>query len=152
MTFFFINSKPLWKYIFSDISTDLLNKQKEPFADVLQKRYSYKFHNNHRKTPVLESLFNKVVDLKASSFNKKRLQHRHFHVNIKKFWRIAFFIKHLQWLLLNKVKINLKSTWFILLPDWLYYVIKSIKTLNSKQSAKLERYRNRTQRNRNMKN
>ena len=151
MTFFFINSKHLWKYIFSDISTDLLNKQKEPFADVLQKRYSYKFHNNHRKTSVLESLFNKVVDLKASSFIKKRLQHRRFHVNIlEKFLRIAFFIKHLQWLLLNKVKINLKSTWFILLPDWLYYVIKSIKTLNSKQSAKLERAR--TQRNRNMKN
>ena len=66
-----------------------------------------------------------------------------FHVNIAKFLRTAFFIKHFRWLLLNKVKTNVKSTWFILLPDWLYYVIKSIMILNSKHSAKLQRYRSR---------
>ena len=66
-----------------------------------------------------------------------------FHVNIAKFLRKAFFIKHFRWLLLNKVKTNVKSTWFILLPDWLYHVIKSIKTLNSKHIAKLQRYRSR---------
>ena len=31
----------------------------------------------------------------------------------------------------------------MLLPDWLYHVIKSIETLNSKDSPKLQRYRNR---------
>ena len=116
MTFFFINSKPLWKDIFSwcysYISTGLLNKQKQPFTDVLQNRHSLKFRNNHTKTLVLESLFNKVAELKGCSFIKQRLQHRYFHVNIAKFLRTAFFIKHLRWLLLNKVKTNLKSTWF----------------------------------------
>ena len=105
------------------------------------------FRNNHRKTPVLESLFNKVAHLKACSFIKKRLQHRCFHVNIAKFLRTAFFIKHLRWLLLNKVKINVRRTRFILLPDWLHYVIKSIMTLNSKHIAKLQRYRNRNTKN-----
>ena len=37
-------------------------------------------------------------------------------MNIAKFLRTAFFIKHLRWLFLNKVKTNLKSTGFILLP------------------------------------
>ena len=44
----------------------------------------------HRKTPVLESLFNKGVDLNARNLIKKRLQHRHFPVNIEKFSRTAF--------------------------------------------------------------
>ena len=65
---------------------------------------------------MLESLLNKVAHMKACSFIKKRLQRRCFHVNIAKFLITAFFIKHLRWLLLNKVEINLESTWFILLP------------------------------------
>ena len=44
-----------------------------------------KFPNNHRKAPALESLFNKVVDLKNCNFIKKRLQHSCFPVNITKF-------------------------------------------------------------------
>ena len=36
---------------------------------------------NHKKTPVLESLFKKVADLKVSKFIKKRLQNRCFPVN-----------------------------------------------------------------------
>ena len=76
------------------------------------------FRNNHRKTPVLEPLSNKVAHLKASSFIKERLQHRCFQVNIAKILITAFFIKHLRWLIC-----------FI--------------TLNSKHSAKLQRYRNR---------
>ena len=81
--------------------------------------------------------------LKPCSFIKIRPQQRCFHENIAKILRTAFFIKHLLWLLLNKVKTNLKTTWFILFPDWLYHVIKSIMTLNSKHSAKLQRYRSR---------
>ena len=37
-----------------------------------------KFSDIHRKTPVLQSLFNKDAGLKACIFNKKRLQHRFF--------------------------------------------------------------------------
>ena len=42
-----------------------------------------------KKTPLLESLFNKVAVLrpKALQFIKKRLQQRHFLVNIAKFLR-----------------------------------------------------------------
>ena len=40
-----------------------LNIQKQPFADVLQNRCSCKFRIIHRKTPVLESLFDKVAGL-----------------------------------------------------------------------------------------
>ena len=118
MTFFFINSRTLWKHFLwhnSYISTDLLNKQKQPFADVLQNRYSQKFRHIHRKTPVLESFLNKVTDLRVCSFIKQRLQLRCFHENIAKFLITAFFIKHLQWLLLNKVKTNVKSTFILLI-------------------------------------
>ena len=37
--------------------------QKQPFADILQNRCSWKFCKIHRKTPVLESLFNKVAHM-----------------------------------------------------------------------------------------
>ena len=87
ISFFFINSKPLWKHVFYDT-----------------------FRNNHRKTPGLESPFDKVAELKPCSFIKMRPQHRYFHENIAKFITTAFFIKHLRWLLLNKGKTNLKST------------------------------------------
>ena len=54
-----------------------------------------------RKTPVLESLFNKVADLEAYNFTKKRLQRRCFPVNIAKFSRTSHFTEHLRWLLLD---------------------------------------------------
>ena len=50
------------------VQTTLLRRverltQKQPFVDVLQSRFFEKFHNIHRKTPLLESLFNKVAGL-----------------------------------------------------------------------------------------
>ena len=44
------------------------------------------------------------IDLQVCNFIKKRLQHRCFPVNMEKFLRPAFFIKHLRWLLLNFYK------------------------------------------------
>ena len=92
---------------------------------------------------MLECLFNRVTDLKVCSFIKQRLQHRCFHVNIAKFFRTAFFIRHLRWLLLNKLKTNVST--HHLFFTWLavYYVFNSIMTLNSKDSAKLQRYSSR---------
>ena len=55
-----------------------------------------KIRNIHRKTPVLESLFNKLACLKACKFVKKRLQHRYFPVNIAKFYEQLFVIEHLR--------------------------------------------------------
>ena len=52
-----------------------------------KKRYPKKFRNIHKKTPVLESLFNKVAGQKACHFIKKWLQHRCFLVNLAKFLR-----------------------------------------------------------------
>ena len=45
------------------------------------------FHNIHRKTLVLESVFNKVTGLKDCNFIKKRLQYRCFSVYIPKISR-----------------------------------------------------------------
>ena len=78
--------------------------RKQPFTDVLQNRCPYKFCNNHRKRPVLESLFNKVPGLQACNFIKKRLQQRCFPVNIAKFLRTASFIEHLRLLLYMNIK------------------------------------------------
>ena len=46
------------------------------------------------------SLFNKVACV-ACNFIKKRLEHRCFLVNIAKILKTAFFIEHLQWLILK---------------------------------------------------
>ena len=42
-------------------------------------------HIFHRKILVLESLFNKVADLRACNFTKMRPQHSYFSVKIAKF-------------------------------------------------------------------
>ena len=59
--------------------------QKQPYVDILQNIRSLIFLN--RKTPVLESLFNRVAGLQACNFMKKRLQHSCFPMNIVKFLR-----------------------------------------------------------------
>ena len=53
----------------------------------LKKSCSKKFRNIHRKAPVLDSLFNKVVGVKACNFIKKRFQHRYFSMSIAGFLR-----------------------------------------------------------------
>ena len=55
------------------------------------------------KTSAWESLLNKVADLKARSFIKKRLQHKCFRVNFRKFFKTPFFTEHFWWLLLKRV-------------------------------------------------
>ena len=44
---------------------------------------------------MLESIFNKVAGLQACNFTEKRLQHRHFPVNIANF-KNSYFEKYLQ--------------------------------------------------------
>ena len=44
---------------------------------------------------MLESLFDKFIGLQACNFTKKRLQHRHFPVNIANF-KNTYLEKHLQ--------------------------------------------------------
>ena len=45
----------------------ILETSVQSFLDVLQNRCSYKFCNIHRRTPVLQSLFNVVAGLKVFS-------------------------------------------------------------------------------------
>ena len=61
------------------------------------------FRNIHRKTTVLDSLFNKIAGLQACNFSKKSLQHRCFPVNNEEFLKTTFFIEHLRWLHLNVI-------------------------------------------------
>ena len=51
--------------------------------------------NIHRKTSVLESLFNKFISLHDCNFTKKRLQHGRFPINIANF-KNNYFEKHLR--------------------------------------------------------
>ena len=79
-----------------------IEAQKQSSRGVLRKKYSQKFCKIHRKTPVPESLFNKVEIFKSSLFLlKKRLWHRCFPVNFAKFLRTPFFTEQLWWLLLE---------------------------------------------------
>ena len=52
------------------------------------------FRNVHRKTSVLDSLFNEFTGLKSCNFIKKRLQYMCFPVNIAKFLRAASLWKN----------------------------------------------------------
>ena len=59
--------------------------QKQTPEVLCKNSFSEKFSKFHRKTPVLESLFNKVAVLKTYNFIKKMLQHRCFLVKFAKF-------------------------------------------------------------------
>ena len=63
---------------------------KQPFAEVFQNRVFFKSRNIPRKTPMLESLFDKVAGLRDYNFIEKILQHKCFPVNIAKVFGIAF--------------------------------------------------------------
>ena len=64
----------------------------------LQIRWSCKFH---RKTSVLESIFNKAAGLKVCDSIKKRLHHSCPPVKLAKFLKRPFFTEEFQWLLLT---------------------------------------------------
>ena len=85
----------------------------ESFADVLQNKYSQKFRKFHRKTPVLEFLFNKVAGPKACNFIKNFFHHRYFPMKFAKFLRTAYFTEHLRWL---PLKIINSSRYLRVLP------------------------------------
>ena len=73
---------------FHQIPSILLQKQQPEIFCV--KRCSQKLYKIRRKTPMQESLFNKVGGLKPATLLKKRLLHRCFSVNFVKFLRTLF--------------------------------------------------------------
>ena len=62
----------------------------QAFRRCSSKQVFLKILQFHWKTPMLESLLNKVAGLKAWNFIKKRLQHRYFPMKLAKFWRTLF--------------------------------------------------------------
>ena len=74
--------------------------QKKTPEVFFKKRCSLKLRNIFRKTPVLESLFNKVAGLQDCKYIKKRLQHRCFVRNLRKCFRTHFLKNICQRLLL----------------------------------------------------
>ena len=54
-----------------------------------------KIRNIRRKTPVLESLFNKFAGLKANNFIKKRLKHWVFSCEYYKIFKNSIFYRTL---------------------------------------------------------
>ena len=65
--------------------------QKESTEVFYKKICSYKFHNIHKKTPMLESLFNKVAALQACSVIK-----RHSNMGLRKNFKKTYFGEHLR--------------------------------------------------------
>ena len=104
----------------------------------------------HRKTPVLESLFNKVAGLRICNFVKKRLQNRCFPMKFSNFLRILILRNFCERLLLKVVGTqkriqnpsnNLRwnflrnifqtSTIFAKRSDTLYWVLDTPLVLNN---------------------
>ena len=105
--------------------------QKQPFANFLQNWCSQKFRNIHRKTPVLESLFNKVAGLQVCNFIKKRLQHRYFLLNIAKFLKTAF-LKNTSggyfWHGPKHVSVYILNSWFLRNLNFLFVRLRLKQT------------------------
>ena len=65
-----------------------------------------------------ESIFNKVTDLQACNFTKKKLQHRRFPVNIANF-KNTYFEKHLRTAAFNSsYTLHRKLNKITQEPDW----------------------------------
>ena len=69
---------------------------KHLLAHALKNRSSSKFRKMYRKTPVPESLFDKVADHQACKFIKNRYQHRYFNVNFTKTFKATFLAELLR--------------------------------------------------------
>ena len=72
--------------------------QKQPFANFLQNRSSYKFPNIHKE------IFVTVRGQKTCNFNKKETPVQVFSSEYHKIFKNNFFIEQLWWLLLNMVE------------------------------------------------
>ena len=75
----------------SRVTGNLIIKQKQSFADLLQNRCFLKFRKFYRKARTLETLFNKVAVLQVFKFIKKRLQHRCFPLKFAQFLRTPIY-------------------------------------------------------------
>ena len=86
--------------------------QKQPPEVFWRKALFKKFINIHNKTPILESLFNKVTDLQACNFIKNN--------------NSTFFTKHLLWLLLY---VQTKGQYYLNFFVWYFNIKTTFKKL-----------------------
>ena len=77
--------------------------QKQPPEVFCKKGCSENFFEFHKKTPVLESLFNKVAGLRTWNVIKKTLQHSCFPVSFVKFLRTPILKNFCERLLLKVI-------------------------------------------------
>ena len=90
---------------------------------------SSKFCNIHRKTPVLESLFNKVSGLKACIFIEKYTPTQLFSYEYYKIFKNNFFMEHLFIILLRNFM------WWCILDIWrLYFTIVKLGHISERTS------------------
>ena len=109
----------MWDYIDDYLGENVRRPYQsvcDPLGNTKSYRFSSKFHKIHRRTPVLESLFNKVAGLKACNFIKNRLQHGCF-VKFANLLRTSFFKEHLRWLLLEQHHTNVSFENFQILGN-----------------------------------
>ena len=85
----FTNPSPLWILLYNISQVGkLFNHFQKQSPEVFHKEsHSQTFCNTPRKTPEQGSISNKVADHQACNFMKKRLQHRYFLANGRKFIR-----------------------------------------------------------------
>ena len=142
MTFFFINSKPLWKHVFYDtiqiyqqiVWINRSSRSQMFFKIGILKNFAI-ITGKH--------LCWSVFSIELQTWRSAALLNRDSNTGVS-MWILQNFsgqlsIKYLRWLLLNKVQTNVKSTWFILLPDWLYYVINDIEFKTYCKTTKIQK-------------
>ena len=91
-----------WRVPYLAQGQAFLFAQKQSLDVFYEKRYSQFFFKNHRKTSVLQFLYDKVAGLKTCIFIKKTLQHKCFPVNIAKFLKAPILKNICERLLLLK--------------------------------------------------
>ena len=96
-----------YENIYENVFFHCIISHKHPFADVLENRCSYKFRKIHRKTLVLESLFDKVAGLQTS--NLQTFKTSCFPVNFTKFLWKSFSPDDCFWFQLNLLVLRLRN-------------------------------------------
>ena len=142
MTFFFKNSKTLWKHIFYDA---ILILQQIFWINSSSRSQMFFKICILKNVPIItgKHLRWSFFLIKLQTWRAAALLNRDSNTGVS-MWILQNFsgqlsIKYLRWLLLNKVQTNVKSTWFILLPDWLYYVINDIEFKTYCKTTKIQK-------------
>ena len=142
MTFFFKNSKTLWKHIFYDA---ILILQQIFWINSSSRSQMFFKICILKNVPIItgKHLRWSFFLIKLQTWRAAALLNRDSNTGVS-MWILQNFsgqlsIEYLRWLLLNKVQTNVKSTWFILLPDWLYYVINDIEFKTYCKTTKIQK-------------